>query len=375
MARPLLLKPRRILACQQRQIGDVLLITPALEVLRAQFPEAEMHVLTERKCVPMLENNPHVDHVWQLDKASMPTLAHEVRWYWNVARTGYDLVVNFQPTLPRLRWVVGFSGAAVRLTTTPPWYLRPLYTHTVAPSGAYAAAAKVDLLHVLDIVWQDERPRLFLTDAERRSARDILSRAGLAEDQRLITLDPTHRQDTRRWPMTSYVRLIALLAETETRLRFLPLWGPGEEDDIRTLCALAEEKGLTEHLLVPDRLLSLRESAACIEAACLHIGNCSAPRHMAVAVGTPSLTAMGSTGSEWTCPPAHGCEPDHLGAFSAMPCQPCESNSCRLRPEPPAPCLESLEPETLARMARDLLHRTHPELFPISPGTADRSFP
>ena len=372
MTPPLLLKPRRILACQQRQIGDVLLMTPALELLRGRYPEAELHVLTERKCLPMLENNPHVDHIWPLDKAAMPTLAHEVRWYWKVARTGYDLVVNFQPTLPRLRWVVGFSGATVRLTATPPWYLRPLYTHTVSPSKAYAAAAKVDMLLPLGIVWNGERPRLYLTDAERRAAREILAGSGLEGGQILITLDPTHRQPTRRWPLESYAQLIALLdamaLERGFAPRFLPLWGPGEEDDIRTLAQQVAGKGLADRLLVPDRLLSLRESAACIEAAALHLGNCSAPRHMAVAVGTPSCTAMGSTGSEWTCPPREGLEPDHLDACAGLPCQPCEANSCRLSPAPHAPCMEALSPETMARTAFGLLRRCRPELFTSPPG-------
>ncbi len=368
MTPPTLLNPRRILVCQQRQIGDVLLATPALELLKKRFPEAGLHVLTERKCLPVLEHNPHVDRLWALDKAALPTLAHEVRWYWKVARTGYDLVINFQPTLPRLRWVVGFSGAAVRLTSTPPWYLRPLYTHTVSPSGSYAAAAKADLLLPLGIAWKGERPRLYLTEAERAQARATLAAAGFEPGQTLISLDPTHRQPTRRWPLESYAALVGLLGqslrEAGLEARFLPLWGPGEEDDIRELARIVSGRGLGRSLLLPDNLLSLRASAACIEVAALHIGNCSAPRHMAVAVGTPSLTAMGSTGSEWTCPPLPGGKADHLDACAGLDCQPCEANRCRLSPAAPAPCMQALQPETMVRMARDLLRQTRPELFP-----------
>ncbi len=61
-------KPKRILACQLRQIGDVLLATPSLQLLKERYPEAELHLLTEKKCAPVLENNPHVDHVWEIDK-------------------------------------------------------------------------------------------------------------------------------------------------------------------------------------------------------------------------------------------------------------------------------------------------------------------
>ena len=43
-------QPRRILICQQRQIGDVLLATPVFQLLKQRFPQAELHLFTEPKC-------------------------------------------------------------------------------------------------------------------------------------------------------------------------------------------------------------------------------------------------------------------------------------------------------------------------------------
>jgi ADP-heptose:LPS heptosyltransferase len=354
-------QPRRILVCQQRQIGDALLITPALQCLRERFPAAAIHVLTERKCLPMLERNPHVDHLWPMDKGKWFALWREVRWFWRVARTGYDLVINFQPSLPRLRWAVAFSGAKVRLAAAPPWYLRFLYTHAApAPAPAsYAAEAKTNILAMLGIRWQGERPRLHLTGEERASAAALLDALGLRYGQMLITVDPTHRQPTRRWPLGHYARLLALLAERGAAagldLRFLPLWGPGEEKDIRELLDLARKQACPERMLLPGRMLSLRETAACMERAALHIGNCSAPRHIAVAVGAKSCIAHGSTGQEWTCPPA-GNPPDHLGLAAGLDCQPCEANRCgRAGGAANVPCLTALEPERMAEAAFTLL--------------------
>ena len=74
------LNPKRILVCQQRQIGDVLLASPVFEVLKKRFPQAELHLFTEKKCEPLLRHNPFIDAFHLIDKsggfsASWPSTA------------------------------------------------------------------------------------------------------------------------------------------------------------------------------------------------------------------------------------------------------------------------------------------------------------
>ena len=40
------LQPKRILVCQQRQLGDVLLTTPVFYLLKQRFPQAEIRKFT-----------------------------------------------------------------------------------------------------------------------------------------------------------------------------------------------------------------------------------------------------------------------------------------------------------------------------------------
>jgi ADP-heptose:LPS heptosyltransferase len=73
--------------------------------------------------------------------------------------------------------------------------------------------------------------------------------------------------------------------------------------------------------------------AALIEKSDLHIGNCSAPRHIAVAVGTPSLTVMGPTVPvNWTYP-----SPIHQYARGDVSCVECHKTEC-----PPHDCMKAL---------------------------------
>jgi heptosyltransferase-2/heptosyltransferase-3 len=194
---------RRILVCQFHQLGDVLLATPSLELLARAYPRAEIHLLTEKKCLPLLEGNPHLHTVWPLDKDKLPSLLHELAFYRRISACRFDLLVNFQH-LPRGRWMAAFSGAGIRLAPASSWYNRWLYTCCVEQKRAYAAAFKAQVLSPLGIVWRGERPRIYLSEQEREEGRRLLADLGLGGvltgGLRLITVDASHRHATRQWP-------------------------------------------------------------------------------------------------------------------------------------------------------------------------------
>lgn len=334
---------RKILVCQQRQIGDVLLATPAIELLKKRFPEAELHVFTEKKCIPMLAGNPNITQIWSIDKKELNSLFKEIAFYRKVASQGFDLVVDFQQ-LPRCLWVVGFSQASIRLSSTPPWYRKFLYTNWCdIPKDVYSAHKKASILTLLGANLNGEAPRLYLSDEELNGASKILEESGLKDRELLITLDPTHRRITRRWPLSHFAALIDLTYKRLPNVRFLPLYGPGEENEIQELVGLVENKTA---IIESTRMLGLREAAACMQRATLHVGNCSAPRHIATAVGTPTLTILGSTDIYWDYP-----SPRHQNIFFGADCQPCSQNECSKG----IFCLHKLLPETVGEQLFKML--------------------
>jgi heptosyltransferase-2/heptosyltransferase-3 len=349
---------RRILVCQLNQLGDVLLATPSLELLARAYPAAQIHLLTEKKCLPLVEGNPDLHTVWALNKKALPSLLHELAFYRRVTAVGFDLLINFQH-LPRCRWVAVLSRAKIRLAPPAPWYNRWLYTACPPQRAAYVAAFKAQILAPLGISWQGERPRLFLSPAEREEGRRLLERFGLGQAAgkkpilRLITVDATHRHATRQWPGKYYAALMDAAARARPDLRFLLPCGPGEEGQVRAIRAASS---LPERIVIPPAVLNLRQMAACMEHAALHLGNCSAPRHMAVALNIPSLAILGSTSAYWTFP-----SPEHTqvraGDFMDMPCQSCNRNTCphSLR------CLTRLTPDLVLPVLLRHLERYSPK--------------
>lgn len=325
--------PKRLLVCQQRQIGDVVLTLPIISLLKQRYPDAEIHFLTEKKCVPVTENNPDITKVWPIDKKL--SVWQSLRFYWEVARQNFDLIVDMQQ-LPRIRWVIMFSRAKYRLTYTPPWYNRWLYTHWgPRRKGGYAVKSRADVLAPLGIYWNEERPRIYLSKEEREWADGYLSQTGLKEDDLFITIGNTHWSKTRRWPAEYYARLMDLIAEKRPKTKFILCFGPGEEKQAQAAYDALEHK---ERCIFPKRILTLREMAAVMEHAWLHIGNCSSPKHIALAVGTPTMTMIGSTGgTAWTFP-----APDQNYVNIWVDCRKCNQDTCKTGT---LDCLYNLTPE------------------------------
>lgn len=195
------ISPKRILVCQLRQIGDVLLSTPSIRLLNERFPDAEIDVFTEKKCVPVLLNNPRISTIWPIDKKALKNPLVALGYYKGIARHGHDLIVDFQQ-LPRCKWVVLFSKAPVKLTYTPPWYNKWNYTNWVDMEMGYAAKCKASVMRPLGIEWDGEKPELWLTEEEKGFAADFMKANGLT-DGPFITVDPSHRRETRRWPSST----------------------------------------------------------------------------------------------------------------------------------------------------------------------------
>ena len=334
--------PRRILVCQQRQIGDVLLTVPVFRALRKRFPQAELHLFTEKKCEPLLRHHPCIDAFHLIDKKD--GLFQQLAFYRKVAACRFDLVIDLQQ-LPRCRAMTLLSRAPVRLSFPSSPLIHWRYTHLTEPEDGYASQTKVSLLKPLGIRWDGFGPDIHFLAEEREKARELLRASGWHRG-RLVSIDSTHRRPSKRWPAERFAALIHKLSVQEDDLCFLLLRGPGEDKAIVALRELCLRLGIaSEKLCVPAQIPDIRLSAACIAEAALHIGCCSSPRHIAAAVGTPSLVIPGASGMAWRLP-----SEKHQELRPALSCQPCSRVDC------PAPkCLLQVTPDMALLKALEML--------------------
>ena len=85
--------PKKILLIQLRQIGDVILSTPAAEVLKNNFPAAKLDFLTQPPSDQALLRNPAIDEILVYDAL------HPLKWLLKIRRRRYDLVIDLMLVL------------------------------------------------------------------------------------------------------------------------------------------------------------------------------------------------------------------------------------------------------------------------------------
>ena len=317
---------KKILVIQLRRIGDVLLTTPAVRALKKTFPDAEIDFLTEPPCHEVLWQNPDIQEILVYEKR------RKLNWFLNLRKRNYDCVIDFLGT-PTTMLLTAFSGAPLRAGPGGVFW-KFGYNRLMNSTGKlYAPAEKTAMLGFLGVKPDSTLPVLKLKDEDVAWAKSFA--AGFAPSGRLIAFAPASRKITRQYPWWLYARLARLVTRDDWA-RVVILWGPGEKETARKI---AEASG-GRTALAPETG-TLGKLAALISRADFLITNCNGPKHIAVAVGTPTLTIYGSSPPSVWNPPDDG---NHrVIRLESLKCIGCGLAECPEHLE----CLMNLPPEEI----------------------------
>ena len=293
---------RSIIVFKQRNIGDVLLATPAIHALRCAWPSARIAVAVTSGTEAMVEGNPDIDRVIVFDRTTRDAggpgrWREEGRFLGEIRAWRPDLAV--QLTEGDRGAILSFlSGARFRVGVVPGrrglWGKEKLFTHLSPRPSLYrhAVLRDLDVVGAAGIPPADPGLRFFFTEADRSRAAALLAGAGIPAGAPYAVVQPGSRWKFKCWTDAGNAGLIAHLS----RRGIFPVVtaGPDPEeaaqaDRIRGLCEVPFAS-------LAGRL-TFKELGALISSARLYVGVDSAPMHLAAAVGTPVLALFGPTGA------------------------------------------------------------------------------
>jgi len=337
----------RILVVRFSSIGDILLTTPFLRVLRRRWPKARVDFVTKARFAPLLLHNPRIDGLLTLaepgDFRNLRRLAQRVR------AVRYDYVFDLHKNW-RSAWLSLFSGAEVRryrkdalrrfLLVAFHWNL---YRRVVPVRERYFLAGQA-----WGLVDDGEPLEFYLSADERSWARSELTRLGLRNTGPLIGLAIGAGYATKRWPAEHFASLAHSLREKHNAE--ILLFG-----DVHDSVAARRIRNVEPRAVDFTGRTTLRQTAALLERCDAVVSNDSGLMHLAEAVGSRVVGIFGSTTRELgffpTC--AH-CVVVERPEVKCRPCSHVGRNRC---PRGHFRCMRDISPRQVQQALEGLLWR------------------
>ncbi len=292
-----MINPKKILIVQLRRIGDVLMCTPSLRALRKKFPKSYIAFLTEKESETLLKGNPYVDELIVLEKDRYGNPLYMLKQIHNIRKKSFDLTVDFFGN-PRSAWICFLSGAFYRLG--PNLGVRGLFYNLKIPKDKvpkYAAQSRLDGLKILGIKSQDCTLDFFLSDKAKDFAKSFFKKSDIKEDNLIISVSPISRRHFKRWSLERYAEVCDFMV-SKYKAKIILVWGPEERSVVEKLKDLSKNE-----IIISPPTHTLQELGAILKRCDLHFGNDNGTKHIAVAVGIPTLTIYGPHSHiSWTYP-------------------------------------------------------------------------
>ncbi len=292
-----LLSARRVLVCLRYGIGDLVMQTPALNILRRALPTAYVAALGARPAIELLENDPRVDALvctqdWGVSHwgdAGTPEIKRAIRdWLrqqdFDVILDPYHAVIAVQHVLWEQPITIFDTGKQAQNDA--------LKDHAGGTAAAHAATLRAWGLGPTD----EPRPRLCLKAADLRFAERFLADHGFRSEPP-VAISPVASSPLKRWPIERLAAVADRIIEERHR-RLLLFHGPQSE-------------GVTElldHVRHADQIalvgsINLRRVAAILARCATLIGNDTGLMHIAAAVGVSVVAVFGPTSPTIYLPP------------------------------------------------------------------------
>ena len=265
------MKADKILVHSLFNLGDVLLSTSAVALLRQAFPQAHITMMVRPESVDMLTDHPDINELIVFDyRGRQRSLAGQLKILQEIKKRKFDVVISFdrKPRLAILSWLAQIPVRVVpdRIFDDVPTWATRLYTHVIHIPYQLPEHHQADSFQ--EIVRQfcgitgTARPVMgrILPEHEHRAA-ELLGR--LPQKEKKIALCIKGTFALKNWPRDRFAALVDKLdkqldaafyvigtagdkayAEEMIRMASVPIANFCGETGVRDLAALMERTDL-----------------------------------------------------------------------------------------------------------------------------------
>jgi len=280
---------QRILVIRLDRIGDVVLSTPVLQVLRGAYPSAFMAMMVRPVCHELVEGHPSLNEVILYDKDGRHKgIVSTIRFACSLRRFRFDTALILHPS-NRSHWIPWLAGIPVRIgyDRKSPWLLTRRIAHRKQEGNKHEAEYTLDMVRVFGIDPPAPRPFVPIHPQTDERVEQLLREQGIGHEDVLVAIHPSASDLSKRWPHERFASVADRLIEGY-RSTVILVTGPQE-----VAHAEAVERAMRHRPVNLAGKLSVGELACVLKRCRVLLSNDSAPVHVAAAVGTPVLAIFG----------------------------------------------------------------------------------
>ena len=334
-------------------LGDVVLTTSAVALLRKAYPEAKITMLVKPAVQEAVENNPVIDEVIVFKyRARENSLGKMWRMVRDLKRRHFDLAISFDRKLrpALLCWLAGIPTRVgpSRVFDDNPSKVTWLYTDVVEIRHDLENTLQAETYQAIvrGFTGQTGQAEPFfarITPENERAAQELLQRLPQAEKKIALCVKGTFPLKT--WPKEYFAEVVKQLAARYDAAFFI-VGAPNDRD-------YADEviQGMEPAVLNFCGETSLTDLAALIGDADLLVTVDTGATHIADTTGIPMVTMYGCTSpNRW-----HPINKQARVLTTAESCCPCSvrAEDCPSSPQPQ--CLWNITPDMVLKECEELL--------------------
>ena len=332
-------------------IGDIVLSTPLLRVLRARFPDGQIDYVTRAEYAELVKSNQNLNHTYEFDASEgfdgLRILKKRIK------EERYDLIVDIHDSL-RSKYLRSLHGPQVTIVNKRVLqramlvnFKKNIYKEVIPVVDRY-----IEAVRDLGITNDGRGLELHIPDDTLFRVSGKVASLKLNQFEKVIGLCPGARHFTKRWPPERFARVGAACAQ-KADSKILLFGGKEDETICNQICWDINNQSGPERATSVCGQLGLLETAAAMEYCDIVITNDTGLMHIAAAMHRKIIAIFGSTVKEFGFFPYH---PEAVVVEQkGLNCRPCSHIGRSECPEKHFKCMLDIQPDEVYSHAKALL--------------------
>jgi lipopolysaccharide heptosyltransferase II len=346
--------PDKTLVIRFSSIGDIVLVSPLLRVLRKKFPSAQIDFVTKKEYAELVRYNRNVNFTFEFDAA--PGFGGLYHLKEKIRREQYDCILDIHGSL-RSRYLRTAAGAKRVMTinkriarrTMLVNFKKNFYRDTVSVADRY-----IEPLRVFGIENDGEGLELFIPDNVAFGTAGKMAPLNLNRFEKTVGICPSAKHETKRWPQERFAEAASRLA-MDHDAKVLLFGGASDKAVCGWIAQAVNATCRRDTAADLSGSLTLLETAAAMEFCDVIVTNDSGLMHVASAMKKNIVAIFGSTVKEFGFFPVGGNAV--VLERPGLPCRPCSHIGRDKCPEGHFKCMNEIRVEDVVRSAAGFIRK------------------